>query len=49
MSVEKTSLILPLLHPAAVLARVHQPTQKEPSLAPLPSDVDEDLDVICLL
>ena len=43
VDVEKADLILPLVDPAEVAARVHQPQQEEPRLAALAGEVDEDL------
>ena len=46
--VEKADLILPLVDPGEVAARVHQPHQEEPRLATGPIDVDPDLEEVDL-
>ena len=46
--VEKTDLILPLVDPREVAARVHQPHQEEPRLAAGPVDVDQHLEEVDL-
>ena len=48
MAVEKRDLILPRIEPCEVAARVHQPHDKHPRLAPLTRDVDEHLKEIHL-
>ena len=46
--VEKADLILPLVDPREVAARVHQPHQEEPRLAAGPVDVDQHLEEVDL-
>ena len=48
MSVEKADLILPLVNPCEVAARVHQAHQKEPRLPARPVNVDQHLEEVDL-
>ena len=48
VSVEKTDLILALVDPREVTARVHQPHQEQPRFAAGPIDVDQDLEEVDL-
>lgn len=44
--IQEADLVLPLVDPREVAARVHQPHQKEPRLAPRAVDLDEHLEEI---
>jgi hypothetical protein len=46
VSVEKADLILALVDPREVAARVHQPHEEEPGLAACPVDVDQHLEEV---
>ena len=48
MAVEKADLILPLVDPREVTARIHQPHQEEPRLAADAVDVDQHLEEVDL-
>jgi hypothetical protein len=48
MTVEKTDLILALVDPGEVTARVHQPHQEQPGLPPRPVDIDQYLEEVDL-
>jgi hypothetical protein len=48
VAVEKADLILALVDPRKVAARVHQAHQEEPRLLPLPIDVDQHLEEVDL-
>jgi hypothetical protein len=46
--IEEADLVLALVNPREIAARVHQPHQEEPCLLPFAVDVDEDLKEINL-
>jgi hypothetical protein len=46
--IEETDLVLALVNPREVAARVHQPHQEEPRFLPFSLEVDEDLEEIDL-
>ncbi len=48
VAIEKADLVLALVDPGEVAARVHQPHEKEPRLAADAADVDEDLEEVDL-
>ncbi len=48
VAIEKTDLILALVDPREVAARVHQPHQKQPRLAARAVDIDEHLEEVDL-